>query len=110
MSENYERRAEDIKLAQLTSMVQTHHGKIGDMQKVLASTPDPETLRHIEHVIKELPHTDDLKDCVKARSERAAMFKRVTWGVLGTVLATLALATMSLVWQGIALALQGGTK
>jgi len=104
------RQAEDVKLAQLTSMAQTHHGKIAEIEKTLSKTPDPKTLRHIEHVIEELPHTDDLKECVKARSERSAMFKRVAWGVMGTVFGTIALATMALVWQGIALAMQGGAK
>jgi len=104
------RRIEDVKIAQLESMTQTHHGKINDIEKTLGKTPDPATLRHIEHVIEELPHTDDLKECVKARSERSAMFKRIAWGVMGTVFGTIALATMALVWQGIALAIQVGVK
>jgi len=104
------RRTEDIKIAQLESMTQTHHGKINAIEKTLGKTPDPATLRHIEHVIEELPHTDDLKECVKARSERSAMFKRIAWGVMGTVFGTIALATMALVWQGIALAIQVGVK
>jgi len=104
------RRAEDIKIAQLSSMTQTHHGKIAEIEKTLGCTPDPKTLRHMEHVIEELPSTDDLKECVKARSERSAMFKRVAWGVMGTVFGTIALATMALVWQGIALAMQGGSQ
>jgi len=104
------RRAEDIKLIQLTSMTQTHQGMLADIEKTLGQTPDPKTLRHMEHVIEELPSTDDLKECVKARGERSAMFKRVAWGVMGTVFGTIALATMALVWQGIALAMQGGVK
>jgi len=91
-------------------MTQTHHIKIAEMEKTLGKTPDPKTLRHMEHVIEELPSTDDLKECVKARSERSAMFKRVAWGVMGTVFGTITLATMALVWQGIALAMQGGAK
>jgi len=105
-----ERRIEDVKIAQLTSMVQTDHGKINEITKILASTPDPETLRNMEHVIKELPSTDDLKDCVKARTARSAMFKKVAWGVMGTVFGTLALAVMAMVWQGIHIALAGGVK
>jgi len=104
------RRTEDIKIAQIESMTQTHHGKIAEIEKTLGRTPDPKTLRHIEHVIEELPHTDDLKECVKARSERSAMFKRVAWGIMGTVLGTITLAILALVWQGIALAMQGGVK
>jgi len=91
-------------------MTQKHHVKIAEIEKTLGRTPDPKTLRHMEHVIEELPHTDDIKDCVKARSERSTMFKRVAWGVMGTVFGTIALATMALVWQGITLALQGGVK
>jgi len=104
------RREEDIKIAQLTSMVQTHHGKLNEIGKTLSATPDPETLRNIEHVFKELPPTDALKEVVKARGERSAMFKRVAWGVMGTVFGTIALATMALVWQGIGMAITGGTK
>jgi len=104
------RRAEDVKIAQLESMTQMHHGKINAIEKTLGKTPDPATLRHIEHVIEELPHTDDLKECVKSRSERNTMFKRVAWGVMGTVFGTIALATLALIWQGIALALHGGVK
>jgi len=100
----------EVEIRQLTSMVQSHHGKIHEIEKTLGQTPDPKTLRHIEHVVDELPSTDDLKDCVKDRSERSMMFKKISWGVIGLVLGTIALATMSLVWQGIALALQGGTK
>jgi len=104
------RRAEDVKIVQLESMTQTHHRKLNEIERTLGRTPDPKALRHMEHVIEELPHTDDLKECVKARSERSAMFKRVAWGVMGTVFGTIALATMALVWQGIALAMQGGAK
>ena len=100
----------EIKLEQVSSMTQAHHAKINEIEKTLGHTPDPATLRHMEHVVKELPPTDDLKDVVKARSERSMMFKRISWGVIGLVLGTIALATMSLVWQGIALALQGGAK
>jgi hypothetical protein len=54
------RRAEDIKIAQLSSMAQSHHGKLAEFEKTLGQTPDPKTLRQMEHVIEELPHTDDL--------------------------------------------------
>ena len=91
-------------------MTQTHHAKINEIEKTLGQTPDPATLRHMEHVVKELPPTDDLKDVVKARSERSMMFKRISWGIIGLALGTIALATMSLVWQGIALALKGAVK
>jgi len=100
----------EVKQQQLEGMVQTHHAKIHEIEKTLGQTPDPKTLRHMEHVVTELPPTDDLKDVVKARSERSMMFKRISWGVIGLVLGTIALATMSLVWQGIALALTGGAK
>jgi len=100
----------EVKLEQVSSMTQTHHAKIHEIEKTLGQTPDPATLRHMEHVVTELPPTDDLKDVVKVRSERSMMFKRISWGVIGLVLGTIALATMSLVWQGIALALAGGAK
>lgn len=106
----HNRRTEDIKIAQLESMVQTHHGKINEMGKTLAATPDPVTLRSIEHAFKELPSTDDLKEVVKARGERSAMFKRVGWGIMATVFGTIALFVMSLIWQGMALAIQGAGK
>jgi len=99
----------EVKLQQLTSMVQNHHGKIGDIEKTLGQTPDPATLRHMEHVYKELPPTDALKEVVKARSERSAMFKRVTWGVLATVAGVMALTVLAMVKEGIALALRGGS-
>jgi len=100
----------EVKLEQVSNMTQTHHAKIHEIEKTLGQTPDPSTLRHMEHVVTELPPTDALKDVVKARSERSMMFKRISWGVIGLVLGTIALATMSLVWQGIALALTGGAK
>jgi len=100
----------DVEIRQLTSLVQTHHGKLNEIEKTLGQTPDPKTLRHIEHVVDELPSTDDLKDCVKDRSERTALYKRVTWGILATVFGTIALATMSLVWQGVGQALQEVAK
>jgi len=95
---------------QLISMVQSHHGKLHEIEKTLGQTPDPKTLRHIEHVVAELPSTDDLKDCVRDRSERTALYKRVTWGILATVFGTIALATMSMVWQGIGKALHEVSK
>jgi len=49
----------EIKLEQVSNMVQTHHAKINNIEKTLGQTPDPATLRHMEHVIKELPDTDD---------------------------------------------------
>jgi len=104
------RRAEDVKIAQLSSMTQTHHKKIAEIEKTLGKTPDPKTLRHMEHVITELPSTDDLKECVKSRSDRSAMFKRVAWGIMGTVFGTMTLTVLALVWQGIALAVQGGLQ
>ena len=91
----------DVEIKQLTSMVRTHHQKIHEIEKALDQAPSPETLRKIEHVIKELPSTDELKDCVKDRSERSAMYKKISWGILATVFGTVALATMSLIWQGI---------
>jgi len=100
----------EVEIRQLTSMVQAHHGKIHEIEKTLGQTPDPKTLRHIEHVVDELPSTDDLKDCVKDRSERTALYKRVTWGILATVFGTIALATMSMVWQGIGKALHEVSK
>jgi len=106
----HERRGEDVQFRQLSGMVQRHHERLGDVEKTLSHTPDPETLRAVEHVFKELPSTDDLKDCVKARGRRAAMFKRVAWGVTATVCGTLALALMSLIWQGITLSLTGSPK
>ena len=101
---------QDVKYTQLESMVQTHHTKIHGFEKTFGQTPDPATLRHMEHVIKELPPTDDIKDVVKVHTERSAMFKRITWGLFATVAGTLALTTMSLIWQGIALAINGGNK
>jgi len=99
----------DVEIKQMKSMVQTHHGKLNDIEKTLGQTPDPKTLRHIEHVVEELPPTDDLKDVVKARSERSAMFKRVTWGVMATVAGVMALAVLAMIKEGIAMALRGGS-
>jgi len=98
------------KLEQLVTLVQQHHGRIYKIEGTLAQTPDPQTLRDIEHVYKELPATDALKECVKARSERAAAFKRISLGAIGAVAVTITLATLTLVWQGIALALHAGGK
>ena len=100
----------EVELRQIRGMVQTHHGKIHEIEKTLGQTPDPKTLRHIEHVVDELPSTDDLKDCVKDRIERTALYSRVTWGILATVFGTIALATMSMVWQGIGKALHDVSK
>jgi len=100
----------DVEIKQIKNMVQTHHGKLHDIEKTLGQTPEPKTLRHIEHVVDELPSTDDLKDCVKDRSERAALYKRISWGILATVFGTIALATMSLIWQGIGKALAEVSK
>jgi len=105
--DQFERRNEDSQFRQLSGMVQRHHEILGEVKTTLSHTPDPETLRDMEHVFKELPSTDDLKDCVKARGQRAAMFKRIAWGVTATVCGTLALALMSLIWQGITLSLTG---
>jgi len=106
----HNRRTEDIKIAQLESMVQTHHGKINVIEKTLAQTPDPKTLRDMEHKYRETPDADALKEVVKARGERSAMFKRVGWGIMATVFGTIALFVMSLIWQGMALAIQGAGK
>ena len=67
---------QDVKYTQLESMVQTHHTKIHGFERTFGQTPDPATLRHMEHVLKELPDTDDLKEVVKVQSERSAMSKR----------------------------------
>ena len=96
-------------IEQMKSMVQSHHGKIHEIEKTLGKTPDPKTLRHIEHVVEEMPSTDDLKEVVKARSERSAMFKRVTWGVMATVAGVMALAVLAMIKEGIAMALRGGS-
>jgi len=99
----------DVEIKQMKSMVQTHHGKLHDIEKTLGQTPDPATLRAMEHTYKELPSTDDLKDVVKARSERSAMFKRVTWGVMATVAGVMALSVLAMIKEGIAMALRGGS-
>ena len=99
----------DVEIEQMKSMVQTHHGKLNDIEKTLGKTPDPETLRAMEHTYKELPSTDDLKEVVKARSERSAMFKRVTWGVMATVAGVIALSVLAMIKEGIAMALRGGS-
>ena len=100
----------DVTVNQLALTTQKIQTRLEDIEKTLGQTPDPATLRHIEHVIKELPNTDSLKDVVKARGERAMMFKRITWVVLSSVLGTLALATLSIIWQGIHLVFNGGVS
>jgi len=96
----------DIVIEQLKDITKKHHTQLDSIEKTLNSTPDPATLRHIEHVVKELPATDALKDVVKARRDRTDMFKRIIWGALGTVISVLLLATLSVIWQGIALAIK----
>jgi len=90
------------KINELKDKIDNHDARLGDIEHTLAQTPDPETLRHAEHIINELPHTDDLKDCVKARNDRNAAYKKIFWTVIGTVFGTLAVALMSIIWNGIA--------
>jgi len=72
------RRAEDVKLAQLSSMAQTHHGKIAEIEKTLGQTPDPRTLREMEHTFRELsPHTDDIKEAAKHYGEMVDSVKQI---------------------------------
>jgi len=56
---------------QIEGMVQGHHAKISRCITHLDSSPDAETLRDMEHVFKELPPTDDLKESVAATKASA---------------------------------------
>jgi len=95
---------------QLKSMVQSHHGKIYEIEKILGKTPDPATLRGMEHVYKELPHTDDLKGVVDAHKGRTAIFRRVTMSVVGGVALVAMFAILGAIWQGIQISILGASK
>jgi len=72
------RRAEDVKIVQLESMTQTHHGKINEIERTLGRTPDPKTLREMEHTFRELsPHTDNIKEAAKHYCEVVASLKQI---------------------------------
>jgi len=72
------RQAEDVKLAQLESMTQTHHRKLNEIERTLGKTPDPKTLRDMEHTFKELsPHTDEIKEAAKHYGEMVATVKQI---------------------------------
>jgi len=74
----FNRRAEDVKLAQLESITQTHHKKINDIEMTLGKTPDPKTLRDMEHTFKELsPHSDEIKEAAKHYGEMVSTVKQI---------------------------------
>jgi len=66
-----------IKFNMLETMVQGHHGRLLSIDKTLGKTPDPKTLRHIEHVVQELPPTDDIKEVVKHYGATAESVKQL---------------------------------
>jgi len=77
MSE-HELRIEDVKIGQLESMTQTHHRKINNIESTLSQTPDPKTLRDMEHTFKELsPHTDEIKEAAKHYGEMVSTVKQI---------------------------------
>jgi len=74
----HELRIEDVKIGQLESMTQTHHRKINNIESTLSQTPDPKTLRDMEHTFKELsPHTDEIKEAAKHYSEMVSTVKQI---------------------------------
>lgn len=97
-------------LRQTIGSVQDHHHRLRVIDQTLSSTPDPETLRGMEHTVKELPHTDDIKDTVKSHMESKSNWTKFKWVVFGLVAATIVLALSRLLWIGIAIAMQGVTQ
>ena len=74
----HNRRVEDVKIGQLTSMCQTHHSKINEIERTLGKTPDPRTLRDMEHTHRELsPHTDNIKEAAKHYGETVESLKQI---------------------------------
>jgi len=72
------RRTEDVKIAQLESMTQTHHSKLNAIERTLGRTPDPKTLRNMEHTFKELsPHTDEIKEAAKHYGAMVSTVKQI---------------------------------
>jgi len=85
----------------LAGMVQDHHKRIRDIEKTLEHTPDPKTLREIEHTHKELPPTDDIKGCIKDHIDRKANIRRWIWGIIAVVSSFVVIAAIRLFWEGV---------
>jgi len=102
----------NIKLDQISNDLKSHDRKINELERWQHEAPRPEKLRHIEHIVDELPITDDLKECVKIKDARSGFFKRISTGVVIFVIGTLAIAALGFIMQGLSIAMlhTGGTK
>jgi len=105
----HERRSNVIHFEQTEKLVNEQREQISRIEKTLAQTPDPKTLRNIEHIIDELPPTDDIKECINHHKDSRRSVRNWTWGVLGVVGAFIAIAMIRVLWSGLGQALaQGG--